>query len=77
MIKLHSSNTGRPMYVRSAMIAVVSHNDQAGGSSVWLSSDAMAYSIAETPEQILELMEKKSPVDNMVQLMSTEAEVNE
>lgn len=77
MIKLHSSLTGREVYIRSSMIAVVAHNAQAGGSHVWLGSDAMSHSIAETPEQILELMEKKSSEDNVVQLMSTPDEVNQ
>lgn len=74
MIKVHSED-GAEMYLRSAMISAIMPKH--GGSSVWIGSAEEPFPITETPEMLLELMEKKDCDDSVVQLMSTPEEVNE
>lgn len=76
MIKVHSED-GAEMYLRSAMISAVMPMSKSMGSNVWIGSAEEPFPITETPEMLLELMEKKDCDDIVVQLMSTPEEVNE
>lgn len=76
MIKVHSED-GAEMYLRSAMISAVMPMSKSMGSNVWIGSAEEPFPITESPEMLLELMEKKNSNDDMVQLMSTPEEVNE
>ena len=76
MIKVHSED-GAEMYLRSAMISAIMPMSKSMGSNVWIGSAEEPFLITETPEMLLELMEKKDCDDIVVQLMSTPEEVNE